>query len=290
MFSTDNAADSNASSDASSESLLGIPLDFFQTTDDFKALLANLQKAQEADLSDDDINAMPKFKTPLASIRLAWKKFNAAEKQRLANEALAIQEQQLAVNVFSEKVQYFALLPEDQERILKLAMDLAYTQGHEFQASAQKFLAKLERHERIQGSQKQEKILANQNRAEQALDNLQDVAFLMKVDALVKRRLAENLSIILAEAEQAFNAPTNSRKVKRRFRKAQVVTIKTREYFADITKARYETFYRKEIEKELLSQTTDEPFISNTPNDETTLLESITPRTQYPPVVSKFAQ
>ncbi len=284
MLSTDNSADSNASS----ESLLGIPLDFFQTTDDFKALLANLQKAQEADLSDDDINAMPKFKTPLASIRLAWKKFNAAEEQRLKNEALAIQEQQLIVNVFSEKVQYFALLPEDQERILKLAMDLAYTQGHDFQASAQKFLAKLERYERIQGSKKQEKILANQDRAEQALDNLQDVAFLMKVDALVKRRLSENISVILAEAEQAFNAPTNSRKEKGNFGRVHVVTIKTREYFAEITKARYAEYFREQIEKALLPQA--EPFVSNVANDETTILSSLDSRTQYPPVVSRFAQ
>jgi hypothetical protein len=272
----------------------GIPLEFFQTTNTFKKLLEDLEKVKGV-LADSDIEATPKFKAALAQIRVAWQKQKAADAKRVQEEALAAEKQQLAVAVLDSKASYFELLPEDQERIFEIATELSLTDGHELQKGASKFLINLQRQATMQGLDNQEKILERQEHASHALNSLQETALMMKVEALVKRRISQNLSVILAEAEEAYASPHNNVEEKGLFGGTKVVgKVRTREYFCDITKARYEALYRGEIENELLGRVPQtEAFfsgIANIANDETTLLESIAPRQEYKPTLSRFAQ
>ena len=115
----------------------------------------------------------------------------------------------------------------------------------------------------------------------------------MKVEALVKRRLSEKIAVILAEAEEAFNAPHNNVEAKGAFGRTKVVgKFRTREYFVAVIQNRYEATFRKDIENELLGRAPEAGVVfSGLANDETTLFSSGQTTLQYPTVAkSRFAQ
>jgi hypothetical protein len=121
-----------------------VPLKFFQTTNEFQLLLADLEKATSIGASETEIKNLERFKEPLAEIREAFRLSRETATLAQQKEQLAVAREAVARDVLKGEVNYRDLSLEEQPHVLDFIVKFSTSRFDEHQAEAAALLVKLQ--------------------------------------------------------------------------------------------------------------------------------------------------